>query len=123
MNLQELMFQSLKIAQYNAPYDTGNLRYNGVHAYPLHDFTGFRIEVRFTAAPYGTLINEYGAGPEKLHLGWWDDAVFTNVAAYIYSVQNGMQQSYHHMNEHIAKFAPDNPQRAKRFNQSMIADR
>jgi hypothetical protein len=123
MNLQEIMFQAKKIAQFNSPFDTGNLRYNGIHVYPLHDFTGFRLEVRFTAAPYGTLLNEYGAGPEQLHLGWWDDAVFTSVAAYIHSVQNGMQQNYHHMNEHIAKFAPDNPQRAKRFNQSMIADR
>ena len=123
MNLQELMFQAKKIAQFNSPFDTGNLRYNAIHAYPLHDHSGFRVEVRFTVAAYATILDEYGVGPDNLHLGWWSEGVYTDMAAFVHSVQNGMQQNYHHMNEHIAKFAPDNPERKARFNKSMIADR
>jgi hypothetical protein len=123
MNLQELMFQAKKIAQFNSPFDTGNLRYNAIHVYPLHNFTGFVLEVKFTVAAYGTLLDEYGAGPDRLHKGWWTDGVFTDIAAFTHSVENNMQQNYHHMNEHVAKFAPDNPERKARFNKSMISDR
>jgi hypothetical protein len=123
MNLQELMFQARKIAQYNAPFDTGNLRYNSIVAYPLHDNSGFVLKSLFTVAYYGTILDEYGVGSEQLHKGWWTNGVYTDVAAFIKSVNNGEERSYQGMNEHIAKFAPDNPERKDRKNRSMIADR
>lgn len=123
MNLTEIMFQAKKIAQFNSPFDTGNLRYNAIHAYPLHDQSGFRLEVRFTAAFYGTILDDIGAGPKRLHKGWWSEGVYTDVAAFIEAMNNGKNHSYQGMNEHIAKFAPDNPERKARRNESMIADR
>jgi len=122
MNMIQLMSQAKKIAQYNAPYDTGNLRYNAIHAYPIHDQSGFKIIVRFGAAFYGTLLDTYGGGPKKLHKGWWSDKTFTDIGAFMKSVQNNEDRSYQHMNEQIAKFSPDNAARAKRFNQSRISE-
>jgi hypothetical protein len=123
MNLQEIMFQAKKIAQYNAPFDTGNLRYNAIHAYELHDRSGFILETKLTVAAYGTILDVYGARGSELHKGWWSQAVYTDVAAFIKSINNGEEHSYQGMNEHIAKFAPDNPERKDRKNRSMIADR
>lgn len=123
MNLIEIMFQVKKIAQFNAPFDTGNLRYNSIVAYPLHNQSGFILESRFAVAYYGAILDEYGVGPERLHKGWWNDAVYSDVGAFIKSVGNNEQMNFQGMNEHIAKFAPDNPQRKARRNQSMIADR
>jgi hypothetical protein len=116
------MFQAKKIAQANAPMDTGNLRYNAIHAYPLHDMSGFILTSKFTVAYYGTILDVYGGGPKRKHKGWWSEGTFTDVAAFIKSVNNGESQNYQNMNESIAKFAPDNPARKKRFKQSMIEE-
>ena len=109
MNLMQIMQQAKKIAQYNAPFDTGNLRYNAIHSYALHDQSGFRLEVKFTVAYYGAILDEYGAGPKRLHRGWWSEGVYTDIAAFVNSVNNNEDMSYQGMNEHVAKFAPDNP--------------
>jgi len=123
MNLFEIMQQAKKIAQFNTPFDTGNLRYNAIHVFPLHDQSGFRLEVRYAVAFYGTILDEYGVGKDRLHQGWWSEGVYTDIAAFTKSICNGENHSYQNMNEHIAKFAPDNPERKARKNQSMIRDR
>jgi hypothetical protein len=123
MNLIEIMQQAKKIAQYNAPFDTGNLRYNAIHAYPLHDQSGFKVIVKYTVAYYGAILDEYGAGPKRKHKGWWSVAVANDIAKYIDGVNNGKSMSYQNENEHVAKFAPNNPQRKKRFRSSQIKDR
>lgn len=117
------MNQARKIAQYNAPFDTGNLRYNSIRAYPLHDLSGFVLESKFTVAYYGAILDEYGAGPKRLHQGWWSQAVYSDVTSFISAVGNGEERSYQGMNEHVAKFAPDDPARKERRRKSMITDR
>ncbi len=122
MNLTEIMIQAKKIAQYNAPFDTGNLRYNAIQAYPLHNQSGFKVIVRFTAAYYGEILDVYGAGKKKTHKGWWSVGTVSDIAMFIDGVNNNKNNSYQGMNEHVAKYAPDNPERKERRRRSTVED-
>lgn len=114
------MMEAKTIAQSIAPFDTGNLRYNSIRAYLTPQ--GFRIVSLFTVAFYGNLLDQYGAGPNKTRQGWWSEEVTSSVGGYIDAVLNGQRSNFQIPNEQVAKFAPDNPARKRRFYNSMVAD-
>lgn len=122
MNMMELMRKSKVIAQQIAPFDTGNLRYNAIHAYETKETGGFRILVRYGAAFYGTILDQYGVGEKKKHQGWWSDTVFHALDLFINGSLNYKANAYQAANEQVSKYAADTPERIKRYDQSMNPD-
>lgn len=116
-NTIELMRQSKVIAQNKAPFDTGNLRYNAIRAYKTPQ--GFRIVMLYTAAFYGAILNEYGKGGTK---GWWSTGVYTAVSTFIHSSLNNRKSAFEQASANVGKFAEGNPERQKRFYNSIVAD-
>jgi hypothetical protein len=119
-NTVSIMREAKIIAQNEAPFDTGNLRYNSIRAYKTPN--GFRIISMFTVAFYGNLLDVYGARVTRQHRGWWSNGVTTSVGFYIDAVMNNKRSSVHIPTDQVSNFAPDNPARKKRFFNSMVAD-
>ena len=119
-NTVQLMNESKVIAQNLAPFDTGNLRYNAIRAYPTP--TGFRIVSLFTAAFYGAILDTHGVRGGDKHKGWWSTGVYTAVSTYINASLNNRQNSFEQANANVSKFAADDPERRARFYNSMVAD-
>ena len=116
-NTIQLMNDSKKIAQQLAPFDTGNLRYNAIRAYPTPQ--GFRIVMLYTAAFYGAILDKSKRGGRQ---GWWSTNVYSKVTTYVRSVLNNKKSTFEIDHKGIAKFAQDNPERQRRFYNSIVAD-
>jgi hypothetical protein len=114
-NTNELMADSLAIAQQLAPFDTGNLRHNAIRAYITP--TGYRVVMLYTAAFYGVILNQ----SQNKHKGWWDNARLT-IIDYVDAALNNKKSNFQIDHEGIAKFAADDPRRRARFHNSMVAD-
>ena len=120
-NTIQLMQDSKLIAQQLAPFDTGNLRYNAIRAYPTQ--RGFRVVVLYTAAFYGVILDTRGVrGKSTKHQGWWSTGVRGAVTSYVDAVLNNKKSNFQIDNANIAKFAEDNPARRARFYNSIVAD-
>jgi hypothetical protein len=120
----ELMRKSKVIAQDVAPFDTGNLRYNAIHVYETRETGGFRILVRYTAAYYGTILDEFPTiyGRQNKHYGWWSTGVYHALDLFLNGTLNYKDNAYQAANENVSKYAEDNPARIKRMDKSMNPD-
>lgn len=115
-----LMQQATTIVRDKAPFDTGNLRYNAIKSYKTP--TGFKIVSRYGVAFYGTLLDQKGAGKNKTHQGWFSTEAYLAVTTYMKSNINDRRNLFEAANAEVAKFADGNPERLKRFYNSIAAD-
>lgn len=124
MNTLELMRKSIVIAQSLAPFDTGNLRYNAVHGYATPETGGFRIIVRYTAAYYGIILDEFPTINKRknIHHEWFSGKVFNSLNMFIKGSLDYQNNAYQAANESVALYAENNDARIKRANQSMNPD-
>lgn len=124
MNTLELMRKSIVIAKSLTPFDTGNLRYNAVHGYATPDTGGFRIIVRYTAAFYGMILDEFETinGKTNKHHQWFSGKVFNSLDMFIKGSLDYRNNAYQAANESVTKYAANNDKRIKRANKSMNPD-
>ncbi len=123
-NMIELMRKSKVIAQNLTPFDTGNLRYNAIHVYETRETGGFRILVRYGAAFYGVLLDEYPKLNDKknIHYNWWSGKVFDSLDLFLNGTLNYKDNAFQAANESVSKYAENTPGRLKRYSQSMNPD-
>jgi len=119
-DLKTLMHQATTIVRDKAPFDTGNLRYNAIKSYITP--TGFKIVSRFGVAFYGTLLDQKGAGKKQTHKGWFSTEANLAVSTYMHSNINDRKGLFEAANAEVAKFAKGDPERLKRFYNSIVPD-
>ena len=68
------------IAQSNAPFRTGNLRFNSIRYEILHN--GFMLEAAYAPAPYIHYLND-GTVLSRKHIGWWGTKVAIETTNYV----------------------------------------
>jgi hypothetical protein len=115
-NTIQLMNDAKVIAQQNAPFQTGNLRYNAIRAYPTPQ--GFRVVMLFTVAFYGAILDK----TKNKKSGWWSVSTLSDITTYVDAVLNNKQSNIQVDHAGVAKFAADDPARKARFYNSMIGD-
>jgi hypothetical protein len=80
-NLNNIMAQSLTIAQQLAPFDTGNTAYNALSI--SRSNTGFTLRLSGAISPYGVGMDLGLEGFSPIHIGWFSNNIFNEVSANI----------------------------------------
>jgi hypothetical protein len=122
MNINQLRRECEAIAKMLTPIDTGNLRYNSIQSYMLPGMNGFRVYSSFPVAPYGVILDVYGAGKKKTHKNWWSKNVYLTMSSFLDHAINVKQSNFGFASHKMAKFSLDDPERRERFYNSQVAD-
>jgi hypothetical protein len=90
MNTRLLALRSLALAKQIAPYDTGNLAFNGIKVVMTN--TGFRIDYIDRAAPYVEYLEE-GTRHSGKHVGFISQNTVYAVTKLVHDTYNNRKSS------------------------------
>lgn len=111
----EFKNECLVIARDNAPFETGNTRFNSLALIEVPD--GFDIKCSGVVAPYAELLDR-GTRNIQMHKGWFTVSTKNKIALHV-SGQYASRQEINDTLQRVMANSPDNPARQARLAQSL----